>query len=224
MKMGIIDILKQKYGIFQIANNGFWFIDIPRTSSTSIKVKLSQKFGFTYAKNGYRHFRDRKFYIKGAFLDHRTAKEMKTILGEKLWDRIFTFSMVRNPWDRTVSAYNYRKLVHPHIKNLTFREYVLGLMKDPKYKRARRPFYLNDCYHYISEDGEIIVDSVLRFENRVEDLTKVAVKIGCEDLFESHWNKTVREKEYVNYYDGETKRIVEELCAKDIEQFNYTFE
>ena len=34
----------------EIKANGFWFVDIPRTSSTSIRVELGQQYGPAYAK------------------------------------------------------------------------------------------------------------------------------------------------------------------------------
>ena len=62
----------------------FIFIHINKTGGSSIKQALGAKF------------------------QHKTAMEKIEELGLKVWQRKFTFAVVRNPWDRVVSQYHYR--------------------------------------------------------------------------------------------------------------------
>jgi len=41
---------KQARGRRSIIKNGFWFVDIPRTSSISVRVQLVRRFGSVYGK------------------------------------------------------------------------------------------------------------------------------------------------------------------------------
>src|SRR5262245_8701167 len=101
-------MLRNYYGRSQIRRHGFWFVDIPRTSSTSIRVELGRFYGLPYGKS--KTFED-QYSTPQIFRDHVPAREMREILGTDLWERIFTFALVRNPWDRIVSMYNWRRKV-----------------------------------------------------------------------------------------------------------------
>lgn len=96
----IFDKIELHQAIYQVKKNGFWFVDIPRTSSSSIKIELAHMYGKAYSKINLleRNLIDKKYTLdKSPFKNHLTAIEMKRILGEKIWDEIFTFTLVRNP-------------------------------------------------------------------------------------------------------------------------------
>ena len=82
----------------------------------------------------------------------------------------------------------------------------------------------------LDKKGNILVDFIGRFENFENDVcyvlrilnnqTSSTDKIHFETM--PHLNQSSR-THYYEYYDSESKEIVEHLYKKDIELFNYTF-
>ncbi len=158
---------------------------------------------------------------------HRIAKVYKEEIGSEKWNKYFTFTFVRNPWCKMVSQYFYIQRRKKGKYKLTFREFILAFKSCSeseyinhkgiavKFNPIQLPWILDD-------DGNCIVDFVGRFENLQEDFNLICDKIGIPRKKLPHLNKSEHEH-YTKYYDDETKQIVAEKFAKDIEYFGYKF-
>lgn len=217
--------LNRSYGITQIKKNGFWFIDIPRTSSSSIKIELSKEFGVTYGKNG---IFDESYNSGFIFKPHITAREMKETLGEKAWNKLYTFSIVRNPWDRMVSLYHYRQRDKFIAPGTSFEEYVHNLDNEIRNNQKEYdypPFYLGSSDFVTDKDGNIIVSKIGKIENREEVIKEIAENVGSKNLGSLFIQKaSPKGKHYSSYYNDETKKIIGNLYENDIRLFDYRFE
>ena len=151
------------------------------------------------------------------------------LLPEDVVEKSFIFSFVRNPWDRIVSLYCFWKnstyLTDKNqsdyiVKNnLDFKSFVINLMQmDSIFYQKRHPMPYIDFFFMNPSN----IDFIGKFENFQEDFNVVCDKIGIPHQKLSHVNKG-KHKHYTEYYDEETKQIVAELYAKDIEYFGYTF-
>jgi hypothetical protein len=214
--------LQRYFALRNVKKVGCWFVDIPRTSSTSIRVELGRFYGLGFGKHC--PFEEGKDQIS-ALDSHLTAQDVKRQFGDDLWKKLFTFSFVRNPWDRFLSLYFFRKN-RGQLNDLTFKEYARQL-DAPRYKG--RGLFSDPVYYYsmsdylLDPDGNLLVDFVGRFENRTADLKVVADKLGIE--FEGlHINETKDKKHYSEYYDEETRALVERVYQLDISFFGYAFE
>ena len=213
------------YGKYKIQKHGFWFIDIPRTSSSSIRLDLGQYYGVPYSKNNILKTQISSPYK--IYHDHLPGKEIKEKLGSELWDRLFTFTFVRNPWDRILSFYYYRIKCNEIPSSLTFREYVLSLKNKQlgKYGLPLNSHEYKNCADYILEDNnKIIVDYIGRYETREKDLNTIAKKIGCNQIGNLPFNKaTPSNINYSKYFDSEITTIIERIYLKDITMFDNTY-
>ena len=216
--------LNRAYGYTQILRHGFWFVDIPRTSSSSVRSELGKQFGKTHGKV---NIIEKEFQTGQIFADHLTAKEMKKRLGSFLWDRLFTFTLVRNPWERTLSIYFFRKKQGSIPGNWSFRDYVLALSEasetDKYFRYSGFRYGLAD--YITDESGKVIIAYVGRFETRDRDLSNIAKRLNCKELGQvSIMGASPKGKHYSNYYDEEMREIVGKKFWKDTELFGYEFE
>lgn len=214
--------LKRTYRRLQVARRGFWFVDIPRTSSTSIRIGLARHFGTTYGK---RNVLERENATSQVFRDHIPAVEMREILGLRIWSRIFTFTMIRNPWDRAYSMYWYRRKKGKIPPELAFGEYLRALeAKDRRYF-TYYGHWLGAVDYILDDEGTPLVDFVARYENRARDLETICSVVGIDTFGELALQRaTPPDQHYSRYYDRESRDIVARVYRRDIETFHYAFE
>ena len=125
----------------------------------------------------------------------------------KIYNHHYTIAFVRNPWGKAVSEWKYfNKVVN---LNLTFKESL----------SRRYPFKDHELQQIIFTQG---CDFIGRFENLQEDFNIICDKIGIPHQQLPRKNAT-NHKHYTEYYDNETRSIVAQKYARDIEHFGYKF-
>lgn len=211
----------------ELLKQGFWFVDIPRTSSSSIRSELGAHFGVLHGKM---NIPEKEFASPQHFADHRTALEMREKLGREMWSQLLTFSIVRNPWARALSFFSYRrgkaKVKIP--ENWDLAEYLRHVARaragDVHPVLSYPPQYATCSEFLTDQSGQIIVSHVIRFENRARALCEIGARIGFPELGQRHINRaTPKELSLSDHYDTESKRLVAEIYAEDCERFGYSF-
>jgi len=196
--------------------NKFIFIHIPKTAGTTIRASMRGEYDQLHNPH------------------HATMFQLKKLLPEKTFQTYFKFAFVRNPYARQVSIWEYsHKIVNMYEKSgknhrsELEKNYQVCLEKT-KFKNFKafcaRPVQYDYSYYYRDPNTDkVLLDFFGKVENLQEDFNIACDKIGIPRRQLSHLNKT-NHKHYSKYYDEETKRIVAERYAKDIEYFGYKFD
>lgn len=152
---------------------------------------------------------------------HAPLSWYKKAYGEQIFNNYFKFTFVRNPWDLRVSfkkwCANEDGSLGKYARRLSLSDWIkrYAVRYNPNKTGVgmTQLAYLNPI-----EDMNFIG----RFENFQQDFNIICDKIGIPHQELPHKNKT-KHKHYTEYYDDETKQIVAEKYAKDIEYFGYEF-
>lgn len=135
---------------------------------------------------------------------------------KKYWNDYQTFTVVRNPWDRVVSDFFYCKKEKYVPENSSFRDEVI-------YNKDNKDRWKSPCYDWLTLNGKLAVDNILRFENLKSDFEKMCHKLDLpNDINLPHLNKT-HHRHYTEYYDDELRDIVAKKYKNDIKHFGYEF-
>jgi len=137
--------------------------------------------------------------------------------------QIFTF--VRNPWGKVCSAfYKCRDYmsdisVHHRIdKQWSFKRWIKGVLA----KEGIDNIHFCSQYDLVCCEGELIPNIFIgRFENIDEDWATLASKTGLMPTLTK--GNSSHHSNYVEHYDKETRDIVADIYAPEIELFGYEF-
>ena len=153
----------------------------------------------------------------------------------------FKFSFVRNPWDRAVSYYHYKKEKENKYNNqsyfnkYTFEQFLLEPDKflkeyawaenSPHLEKLIKEvhWYDNQIDWLVNDKGVPLVDYVGRLENLKKEMPMICDKLGMPNIDIKYENKS-RHKKYTKYYtSNEMIEAVEKLWGKDVKLYNYKF-
>ena len=211
----------------------FLSIRIPKTASTSVTTALDSYFDIKGISD-----RESVYYY------HTKAELIKDHFVSKNWDynSYFKFAFVRNPFERQVSLWEYAKKVVIHYLEHTDEDVILSdanfrdKMQILKYENfqnwvIKSKDTFDQCplasswvlqSRYIYKADKKLVDFIGKTENLQEDFNIVCDKIGIPQQ-ELPYKNASNHKHYTEYYDDETRQIIENHYAKDLEHFGYEF-
>jgi chondroitin 4-sulfotransferase 11 len=182
----------------------FIFVHIPRTGGTSVERFFNEPINWG---------------------NHNSLQWYSQSFGE--YDRYFKFAFVRNPWDKMLSEYFWFRNTKHLYPDETVKKFF---RKSASCFSEFVPLFLNsvegDLSHRLSQLEFLQpindMDYIGRLEKYSEDFVKICSHLGIDTESPLHENYTTH-RPYWEYYDDETRQIVAEKYAKDIEYFGYEF-
>lgn len=208
----------------------FLFVHIAKTGGTSIRAALSSLrwrdplFPAQFIASRLSHMTGHR--IASKLPRHAKIIAAKEMLPRELFDGLFKFAFVRNPWDMQVSSWHHLRRERPHL--------VQHIEDFPSFIRWKldpdRPYqfhvdtsielqvdYLKDL------NGSILVNFIGKYEKLQEDFEEACRCIGVNPPALPHKRKAKDRKEYRDYYDDTTAEMVADFFKTDIEVFKYVF-
>jgi len=201
----------------------FLFIHVPKTGGTSMRAVLQRhahKPQARPANQWLERFGISVNHLLGNYKDYRfRTHERIDVVAKRMpndvFDRLFKFGFVRNPWDLLPSLYrfilkNKAHKRHGIVSKMRFGEFI-------EYAAAKN---IADQKRLIAaSNGEHLLDFVGRFERLAEDYQFVSQQIGLK-LSLPHLNRT-EGKSLSEYYDAQSIRTVQKAYRGDLDAFDY---
>ena len=178
-------------------SNKFMFYHIPKTAGTSLHTVL-------------------KRYAVGPHVNEPHLTRVRSHVGvEPTWDKYkgseyFSFAIVRNPYDRMFSLYNFLK--RRRVIKETLEEFINKMDREPSQ------------FKLLNYNGVVPLSFVGKFENLEEDFNFIADKINiderCTDLPKVNMDQTSNIT-YKEAFNNELKDIIDKKHHDDFINFNY---
>lgn len=204
--------LKYHRDIHTFIKNKCIFIHIPKTAGVAVTNSL-----FGRATGG-----------------HTPLAQYAIILSKKEFESFFKFTLVRNPWDRLVSAYLYLKQggrnkydkawAEKHLS--PYRDFETFVLEWVNKTNILKGVHFMPQYTFLTLPGKRYpeMDFIGRYENLIEDYNQIRNILGFgEQLI--LYNKTQnKNSDYRTYFNNKMTEIVYNTYIDDIELFGYNFD
>lgn len=150
------------------------------------------------------------------FWNHMPASRIRARLPPAVWRDYFTFTIERNPWDKTLSHFAMRRARSPG--GLDFDDYLAQgdlCFNHPAYTEPHDPM-------------RVMVDRVLRYETLDEELSDVLGRLGVP--FQAPLGVGAKggyrsdRRPYQDVYTPAQREIVEHAFRPEIALHGYTFD
>lgn len=213
-------------------NYKFVFIKTIKTAGTSTEIFLEpyciRSLGESHARkvtitdDGIVGTRMSQFAAqRDEYYNHMLPSKIREKIGSDIFDSYTKIANIRNPFDILVSHYHFEPLyvMFAGNKKYSFEEYLFQTDVVEKLSQNYREL------HFIED--KFIIDEVLRYENLQSDLTKLIGKLNLPNPTRrlSHYKKSMKRKDkgYKEFYNSETRNLVENHFKFYLDLFNYTF-
>ncbi|OJY33399.1 MAG: Type II secretory pathway, pullulanase PulA [Rhodobacterales bacterium 65-51] len=208
----------------------FIFIHIPKTGGTALALALEARamkddilIGDT-PKARARKGRWQGVQSHGRLWKHSTLADIAGLASDDEIAAFFTFTLIRNPWDRAVSYYHWlrgQSFAHPAVslaQCLDFTAFTAHPQTRAAFRASPARSYLTDRF------GQERASAYVRLEHLTEDLAPVEAHLGFRLGPLPQANESSRARDWRGYFTYDTAQMVATDSAEDIARFGYCFD
>ena len=200
------------------------FIPIPKTGEFYMQKILEQFYNFKtiqFADNLFSHLKENgslKYFKR--YIHH----DELNVMTEEKWNNYYKFTIIRNPYDRIVTAWKFLKS-EKKMDDITFEDFLNEYSKCNDYVFTCA--FTSQYKHLLDENNEIKINYICKTENINEDLVNVLTKLGCEIKHQtaimggSVFNGKNENENYCNFYNQQTIELVNNYFKDDFDNFNF---
>jgi hypothetical protein len=215
-----LQISKLKYKKYELNNPGDYYSENPFAYYRCIFIHIPKSAGISVSKA--------LFGSLGA--GHRTIEYWQSKLTKRIYKTFFKFTIVRNPYDRLLSAYNFLKKGGIHkvdaefaSKNLihfnSFEDFVMNyLNEETLYSHIH--FY-PQVYFLKNHKGIIDMDFIGKYENITEDFKFIADKLKITTKLDEHNTGEMHQDSFKTHYTTEMIKKINKLYNEDFDPLGY---
>ena len=205
------------------------FVHIPKTGGTALSLALEARaaaddilIGDT-PKAVKRRARVKKLKADGRLWKHSRLSDIEGLIAREDFEKFFIFTLVRNPWDRTVSYYHWlrgRSWDHPAVALAKTSSFSAFLNHPQTIAGLSVPYRASLC----DSGGIERAGAYIRLERLDQELGPLWDHLGFDLSPIAPANRSAREKDYRGYYSNADAALIGEIAAEDIAKFDYDFE
>ncbi|MCB2109795.1 MAG: sulfotransferase family 2 domain-containing protein [Defluviimonas sp.] len=206
------------------------FVHIPKTGGTSLAMALEARamkddvlIGDT-PKARARRRRLAGMTAAGRLWKHATLADIRGLADDDEIASFFTFTLVRNPWDRMVSYYHWlrkQRFAHPAV-TMARRNGFSDFLNAPETRAsvAAHPY----ARYVTTAAGAERCDLFIRLERFAEDAAPLEAHLGFALAPLPVANRSERRRDWRPYYSDADAATLAGICAEDIGRFGYGFD
>ena len=151
----------------------------------------------------------------------------RAYFGTPLWNKMFTFSFVRNPWSRAVALWRY------FTEGRVSFEVFVGMLWEMKcrgiseYSGWDTPAKLHTVsqWHNLSDGSNLVVNRIWKMEDGMDrGFAELCDVLGIQTKNVPIINKGKYREPWRTFYTDETREKVGVVYSDDVEHFGYKFE
>jgi hypothetical protein len=215
-------------GMIISGGRNYIFVHIPKTGGTSMALALEARamaddilIGDT-PKARKRRRRIEGAQSAGRLWKHSTLSDIVGLVSPRQIAEAFTFTLVRNPWDRMVSYHTWlraQRFDHPAVqlaRQLDFSAFLNHPHTAASLRAAPYGSYMRGA------DGTEQCSAYIRLEQLEEDTASLWAHLGFR-LDIPHENRSGRGADYRTAYSDADAETLALLCSEDITRFGYVF-